>query len=129
MSYELNQKQIDSVLSLPDEKRFYHFIARIVDWEEVWGLRTDSGWATVNSEGRFCIPFWPHPKYSEMFAKGDWDGYYPEKISLDDYVNKWLPGMVKDGAYPAIFPNLSMQGIVVEALRVLAAIDEELEKY
>jgi hypothetical protein len=129
MSYDLNEKQMDSVLSLPDAKRFYHFISRIVDWEEIWGLRTESGWATVHSEERLCIPFWPHPKYSEMFVKDDWAGYYPEKITLDDFTNKWLPGMEKDGNYPAIFPNLTMQGIVVEPSRVLAAIYEELEKY
>ena len=48
---------------------------------------------------------------------------------MDDFVSKWLPGMEKDGTFVACFPDREMQGIVIEANRVLAAIHEELEKY
>ena len=129
MTYELNQKQFESVMALPDVKRFEHFISRIVDWEEVWSLKSPSGWATVHSKQRLCVPFWPHPKYAEAFANGEWSGYIAEKIELDDFLKKWLPGMKKDNNLVAVFPNLGMQGIVVEASRVLVAINEELEKY
>ena len=129
MIYKINEKEFEAVLSLPDVKRFGHFISRIVDWEEVWSLKTEEGWATVESEERLCIPFWPHPKYASYFAKGDWEGYASVAIELNDFVSKWLPGMEKDGTFVAAFPNIEMKGIVVEANRVLAAIDEELEQY
>lgn len=131
MTYELNQEQFKAVIALPDAKRFYHFISRIVDWEEVWSLKADSGWATVESEGRVCIPFWPHPNYAESFSKGDWHGYKPEVIYLNDFTEKWLPGLEKDNQHLAVFPNqnMNMKGIVVEAHRVQLAINEELEQY
>ncbi len=129
MSYKINKQEYEAVLSLPDVKRFNHFVSRIVDWEEVWGLKTDDGWATVDSENRICIPFWPHPKYAENFAKGDWEGYKPELITLDNFIKKWLPGMEKDNSFVAAFPNREMQGIVVSADRIVAAINEELEQY
>ena len=129
MTYKINEKEFEAVLSLSDIERFCHFISRIVDWEEIWSLKAKEGWATVDSEERLCIPFWPHPKYATHFAKGDWEGYAAEAIVLNDFVSKWLPGMEKDGTFVAVFPNNEMQGIVVDSNRVLAAINEELEKY
>jgi hypothetical protein len=129
MTYDLNSKQIEAVTSLSDAKRFDHFIARIVDWEEVWSLKAESGWATVESENRLCIPFWPHVKYAESFAKGDWNGYIAEAITLADFIGKWLPGMEKDNTFAGIFPNKEMRGVVLEPNRVLLAINEEIEQY
>tara|TARA_R110001583_G_scaffold184197_2_gene343299 strand:+ start:507 stop:896 length:390 start_codon:yes stop_codon:yes gene_type:complete len=129
MTYELNLKQFEAVLWLPDVKRFDHFISRIVDYEEIWSLKTKSGWVTVESEGRQCIPFWPHPQYAELFAKGNWIGSTAEVITLDDFIDKWLPGMKKDRVFAAVFPNLEMQGIVCESKRVLVAVNKENEQY
>lgn len=129
MTYELNQDQFNVVLALPDAKRFYHFISRIVDWKEVWSLKSEFGWATVESEGRVCVPFWPHPNYAVYFSKGDWHGYEPEVITLSAFTEKWLPGLKKDNNFVAVFPNQGMQGIVVEPSRVQLAIDEELDQY
>ena len=129
MTYKLNTQQYENVFTLPDSKRYYHFISRIVDWEEIWSLKTDEGWASVVSEERMCIPFWPHPKYAEYFARNNWEGYKPAYISLDDFIDKWLPGMHKDSNFAAVFPNQNMKGIVVEAYRVLESIKEEIDKY
>ncbi len=129
MSYKLNRQQYESVLCLPDSERFYHFIARIVDWEEVWSLKSDTGWVTVESEGRKAAPFWPHPEYAQAFANQHWQGTKPESITLEKFVKNWLPGMEKDALFAAVFPNLNMQGIVVEPYRVQLAINEELENY
>lgn len=129
MTYQLNQQEYEALFAQPDMVRFKHFIARIADWEEVWGLSNQSGWATVESEGRNCIPFWPHPKYAEAFIKGDWLGFSAEPIPLEAFIDNWLPGMQKDRVFIAIFPSLEMQGIIVEPVRVLEALDEELEQY
>ena len=129
MSYKINQREIESVLSLPDVDRFHHCISRVVDWEEIWSLRNDSGWATVESEDRKCIPFWPHPSYVELFTKGDWEGYEIAPISLSNFVQDWLPGMENEEVNLAIFPNKEFEGIVVNANKVLLAVNEELEKY
>lgn len=129
MSYKINQKEIESVLSLSNVDRFYHCVARAVDWEEIWSLRNESGWATVESEDRTCIPFWPHPSYAKLFAKGDWDGYEASPITLSNFVQDWLPGMQNDDVFLAVFPNLEYEGIIVNAEKVLVAVNEELEKY
>jgi len=123
----MNSKQFESVLSLPDRDRFFHFVSKICDWEEIWSIKTDDGWATVESEGRRCIPFWPHPDYAKYFASGDWQGYHPESISLENFINNWLPGMQKDSNYVAVFPNKDFQGTVVEAHKVLSEIEEKYQ--
>ena len=46
---KINQKQIDAVLKLSGAERYQHFVKKIADWEEVWGLYQD-GWALLETE-------------------------------------------------------------------------------
>lgn len=126
MAHTLTPEEFSSTLSLSDVSRFELFISRIVDREQVWALQCDCGWATVTSEGRTCTPFWPDREYAQAFIKGDWQSYQAESIRINRFIGNWLPGLQMDSIHVAIFPNLEMQGIIVEARRVLEALDDEL---
>jgi len=41
-------------------------------------------------------------------------------ISLDDWLDKWLPGILKDGRQVAVFPVLGGHGVIVSPTRLRA---------
>ena len=113
---------------LPAHKRYNYFIRKVVDYEEVWGLYKE-GWAvTEDLEGKKLVPFWPKSEFAEICAKGEWDGYIPSKINLDEFLNNWIPGMIKDGLKVAVF-WMDDDSVVVDPKRLLADMNEELENY
>lgn len=125
----MNSKEFENVLRLPASKRYEYFIKKVSDSEEVWGLY-GNGWATAqDNDGSIVIPFWPKKEFAQFCAKGSWEEYLPKSIGLEDFLDKWLPGMLKDNYKPAIFYTDNDQGIVVETDRLKNDIEEELENY
>ena len=53
--------------------------------------------------------FWPHPVFAEASAVAEWLGYKPRKIELDDWLEKWIPGMEEDRRMIAVFPTVEGQ--------------------
>ena len=71
MTYEMNQSQFEVVIKYPAEKRYDHFIGKVGDQEEVWGLRNDEGFVSMADDtGLTGIPFWPHPDYENEMSGG-----------------------------------------------------------
>ncbi len=129
MPYKINSQEINSVLNLSNIERFKHFVKRSCDWEEVWALKNEAGWVTSESEGRKCLAVWPNPAYAKLFIKGDWENATPELIELNNFIENWVPGLVQDGIYLGVFPNLELDAIVISAESILPEIKKELENY
>ena len=126
----MNDQELHAVGNLPAGGRYDHFIKRVADWEEVWGLKSAEGWAQVeDDDGRKCIAFWPHPRYAEQLATGDWNDCTPEAISLAEFLSQWLPGMERDGMQVAVFPTRAMKGAVVAPARLRDDLEAECERY
>lgn len=124
----INEKEFYSVLNLPANKRYEYFIKKVVDWGEVWGLYED-GWAmTEDDNGNLLIPFWPKKEFAQYCAAKEWEGYTPEPIELDEFMNEWLPGIKEDGYRPSIFWN-GYDSAVMEVEVLLRDLENELENY
>ena len=105
MSWNMKPQEFENILKLGPNERYEYFIKKVADWQEVWGL-WDEGWALYGDEQKKeWLPFWPHSRYAEVCATDDWEKYKPKMITLDDWLNKWLPGIEKDRAQIAIFPT------------------------
>ena len=130
MSYKINEKEIENVLSRNGEERYYHFIARVSDWEELWGLKDKNGWVTAeDDEGEKSIPFWPHEEYARLCANGSWQGNDPTPIELSVFIEKWLPGMEKDGLLVAVFPTPSEKSLQISPSKLKSDLEEECGQY
>src|SRR5215510_1212388 len=106
MSWVPNEKEIKAVLSLDAPKRYDYWIKKVADQDEVWSLLQDGGWALAGSDdGRQLVPVWPHLKYAALCANGAWAGYEPKAISLETWLNRWIPGMERDNRRVAVFPT------------------------
>lgn len=130
MAYKINRSEMDAVFALPGPDRYDHFVKRVADWEEVWGLASEGGWVMAgDSDGRQCMPFWPHAAYAEAMAAEEWRDSRPKAIGLSEFLTKWLPGMAKDGLDVAVFPTPDQKGVVVDPLRLKRDLEREYAQY
>ena len=129
MPLRVSDQEFKAVLALPGPARYEHLVKRIADTEEVWSLRGPGGWVLANDEGRELIPIWPHPRYAEACAQGDWAGTEPVAISLEDWAADWLADMETDGRGVSVFPTPDGRTVVVDPGQLLTDLEAELENY
>jgi hypothetical protein len=130
MSWTPNDKEIESVIRLPASERYKYFVKKAADAEQVWSLRKDAGWATsVDDAGLICVPVWPHAKYAAACANESWAGFEPHRIELEAWLERWLPGMQRDGRLAAVFPTPTNQAVSVPPDRLKRDLEAELELY
>lgn len=125
----MNEIEFNSVQNLSAQKRYKYFIKKIVDSEEIWGLYKE-GWAIAkdNNSHQYLL-FWPKKEFAEANAVEMWSSYIPMSISLNDFIEKWAPGMSKDNIYAAIFYMPQNNGVIIEANMLLKDIKLELDNY
>jgi hypothetical protein len=127
--YPLNPKQFAAVSALPAPDRYQHFVGRVADWQFVWGLRDLGGWVSAaDDEGNPGFAVWPHPDYAAACAIEKWAGNSPAAIEIHEFLENWLTGMASDGVAVAVFPTATMRGVLVPALQLQRAIQEELSR-
>lgn len=130
MTYKMNKPQFEQVISLPAQQRFDHFISNVSDWQEVWILKSPDGFVTLeDDDGHICIPLWPHREYAIALAKDSWSHCQPESIDLETFIKKWIPGMINDNYWAAVFPTPVQKSIVVPPIVLQEAISRELQNY
>ncbi|GAA5026389.1 DUF2750 domain-containing protein [Actinopolymorpha pittospori] len=67
---------------------------------QVFALRDDAGFpAPLNSEGVRAMPFWSKRSRAEKIIANvpAYSGMEPVEIPGQDWLEKWLPGLEKDG--------------------------------
>jgi hypothetical protein len=130
MSYKLNPEQYNSVVSLDSAARCRHFIARVADWQCLWGVRSPEGWLVPQApEGFDYLPVWPHPGYAQTIADKIFTGNLATAILLEDFMEGWLPKLAEDKVMIAIFPNQNWEFWVMEPEGLSTALMCELAKY
>ncbi|GAA3934930.1 DUF2750 domain-containing protein [Chitinophaga oryziterrae] len=126
----MNNHKVQNIIKLSKEERFSYFVNKIVDFEQIWGLNND-GWAVLGSqENAVVMPFWPEENFAERCISEEWRGFRPQAISLQDFLDKWLPGMEKDNRLVAVFyfPELK-ENIIIPPQELKSAILREQEQY
>lgn len=129
MPLHVSDQEYKAVIALPGPERYEHLVKRIVDSAEVWSLKGPEGWVMASHDGQELVPVWPHPRYAEACANGDWAGTTPEVISLEDWAADWLLDMETDGRGVSVFPTPDGRTVVIDPTRMLADIEAELERY
>jgi hypothetical protein len=99
------------------EDNYRRFIERVRKSGEVWGLRSDGGWAYCASneyEDTDVLVFWSDRAYAQRHALGEWSGFTPTAISQDEFIDNWLHGMHEDGALVGPNWDAGLCGLEVE---------------
>jgi hypothetical protein len=130
VSYKAHQKELQRVLKLSPTEQYQYFLGKVTDWKEVWSIGNDEGWSlAANDAGRESVPVWPAAQFAEASCNGPWQGNKPKTIPLDAFMEKGIPGMIKDGRMVAVFPTPAGKGVVVEPAQLLNDLREVLEAY
>ncbi|HPM82187.1 MAG TPA: DUF2750 domain-containing protein [Candidatus Anammoximicrobium sp.] len=130
MPYQMSKPQFEEVLSLPAGQRYRHFIAKVADWQEIWTLRGPDGFVMFgDTDQRECLPVWPHPDYAAALATDPWAACTPERLDLEAFLTRWIPGLARDNRRVAVFPTPQAKGVVVEPQQLQADLSVELEQY
>ena len=129
MTWNLNGKEFERVLQLPAQKRYEYFIKKVADWREMWSL-WDDGWVLMGDKnGDEMVPVWPHPLFAGTLAVGDWLGYSPRRIALEEWLTRWTDGMEQDRRAVAVFPVLEGQTTPATPLKLKSDLELELKQY
>ena len=65
-----------------------------------------------------------------MACVDQWQDYTPKSIMLNDFKNKWLPGMSRDNSLANLFYiSTKPTNVVVEPETLLTDLNAELQKF
>ena len=90
-------EEVKQVMKTDKRKKYEYFIKKIADFEEVWALKDEEGWATLGKENSTFFPVWPKKEFADICITDEWADYYSESIELDDFLECWLQGLKEDG--------------------------------
>ncbi|MBB5368806.1 MULTISPECIES: DUF2750 domain-containing protein [unclassified Janthinobacterium] len=124
----MHPEKIRQVTQLPVQQRYAYCVRKVADTQEVWGLY-DAGWATAEAGGKVSIPFWPEAAFAQACATGDWEHFQPCAIALDDFLNKWLPGMASNDQLASVFPVPHGSASIAAPADLLADLRDEVRLY
>lgn len=124
MPQHLNQQQLDSINALSAEQRYDEFVDKIIKWDAVCGLCSAQGWAVISDDADEFLPVWYHADLAAQWATGGYSDCQPKTIPLNDWLEKWLPGMDSDNIMIVVCPDIEGEGIVVSA----AELREDLQR-
>jgi len=130
MSWIMNDKEFESVISLNESERYTYFIKKVADWEEVWSLWSKDGWVLASDDsGHQHVPVWPHERFAAACILDEWAENEPRKIELSDWIERWIPGMIRDKRIVSVFPAPNGKSISVLPERLKDDLEEEISLY
>jgi hypothetical protein len=114
-------------LAAAAKERHDRFVQRVVELRQVWGLKSEEGWACTAStadggEDRDVMPFWSDRAYAKQCAKDDWSDYEPTPIPLVLFVGEWMPGIAAEGCLVGTNWSAQLCGYEIEPLDLSAEI-------
>lgn len=124
----MHPKKFKAISEMQAPERYDYFIRKVCDFELVWGLHNE-GWSTGMIDSTITIPVWPEREFAECNATGEWSGFSPREILLDEFINRWIPGAGTEEKKFAIFSTPNQRAIVVENERLLADLRSEISSY
>lgn len=123
MGYVANEEEVAAVFGLAAPDRYSHFVRRVADWGEVWSVADDGGWRLLGDvDAGELVPVWPAEAFVQALCIGEWAGCRPRAIAMDDWLEKWTPGLERDGRKVAVLPTPDGRGVAIEPARLAADI-------
>lgn len=111
------------------EENLQRFLTEAADCGCVWGLESDDGWALAPSEKYSeteVMPFWSQPEFAQAHCQEEWQAYRVVPVSLEEFLEDWLPGMHEDVYLLGINWNQDLEGLEVEPLDLLKEFEQVL---
>ncbi|WP_176819204.1 DUF2750 domain-containing protein [Ferrimonas sediminum] len=121
----LTQEQIDNFYRQTSKERFAQFLEQVAEHKTLWTLANEQGCVLVDTGEEQCLLLWPHQDLAESWATEEYAGCQPMGIPLDDFLDKWVPGLANDGYDVALVPTRAGEGEVMSAKELAVELQGE----
>ena len=130
MPYNMNEKQYEAVLALDSSDRYDHFISKVADWQQLWGVKSAEGWLVpIAPEDFEYFPLWPHYEYAQKITDENFPGHTAAEISLEELLDHRLPLFEQEKVKLAVFPNKEWTFWCVDPQDLKERLLNEMAKY
>lgn len=123
MRYEPYQEEYDAAQSMSDEDLLEYFMYRIVEMDEVWGLKESRQWILRVVDGHETLPVWPYRRYADEAAVGDWENMIGVAETLDFFMYQVLNKLTAQGVLVEIMPRKSAAGCLISPQRLFSFLE------
>lgn len=111
------------------EENIDRFVLEVIASGLVWGLEGGDGWAVCPSEQNAeldVMPFWSQEEFAQRHCEQDWAIYKPVPISLEEFLEDWLPGLHEDLIMVGANWDEDLEGYELEPLDLLEDIEGQM---
>ncbi len=127
MRYEPHKDEYAAAQSMSDEEILEYFMYRIVEMDEVWGLKQDNHWITRTIDGHETLPVWPYKRYADDAATGEWQGFTPLPETLEFFIYQILNKLAAQSVLVEIMPRKDTAGCLISPLRLFNFLESMKE--
>jgi hypothetical protein len=125
----MDEKQLKKILKLTVNERYEYFLERAVDAKMLWALKDSSGWLLFgDNHEKSIMTLWPEKDFAEIYGKGLSLKCKAASISLDIFLDEWVPRFHDDGVKFLVFPTSDGKGVKFDALKLKDAIVKESKR-
>ena len=105
--YELAEQEFETLSRAEAPEQYGYFVERCVHNRQVWALIDDEdNWAAFDAaDDGVMLCVWPHPRFAEACAYGDWSTRESIAVDADVFVEEVLPDLIREGTLVAVFPT------------------------
>jgi hypothetical protein len=78
------------------------FVTEAIRSQAVWAIRDEEGFPTsTNASGETAMPFWSMESRAKKVIErvAAYRGFQPVQLDLATFVERWLPGLERDGLF------------------------------
>lgn len=125
---ETSNQEIENILKSDNAKKYEYFIKKTADYEEVWSLKDEEGWASLEKDEQVFFPVWAKKEYADLCVSDEWAGYQSEAIDIYEFIEDWISGLKSDGIRITVMWSEGA-GIDVEWDRLADDMENELDNY
>lgn len=123
MRYEPYDDEYAAVPTMTDEELFEYFLFRILETDEVWGLKQGPHWLTREIDGHMTLPVWPFKRFADDAALDQWPNLKAVADSIDYFMDQTLPKMAKQGVTVEVMPRKHGVGCLVTPGRLVTILE------
>ena len=126
----LKTQEIESVIKLEPFERYKYSLKRIADNETLYTIKRDNETIAISDlDDEKLIPFWSANQFAEPNITDEWNEFYVEEISLDDFENEMVDFINENNFLMNIFPINNKIGFVVSLDEFIRDLNIELERF
>ena len=126
----LKTQEIESVIKLEPFERYKYSLKRIADIETLYTIKRDNETIAISDlDDEKLIPFWSAKQFAELNITDEWNEFYVEEISLDDFENEMVDFINENNFLMNIFPINNKTGFVVSLDEFIRDLNIELERF